>query len=339
MASHTATGEWQSFEGRMRRRRVERLLLRADVAFEEGCPDAARACLTEAQQLAPGLPAIAALSQRLDAPPSVGDGRPAVSSFRRTVLPIVAAAAVIGVAVFVRTVTIVPDANVRALLPAGPTPFHLNADVRPKAAATEIEIPVALRRTAEFRPETDVPEDLPVVRDRIDTRSVEVLPKPVRAEPSVEPEPNRAAAIARVDALVDQIRPADDLPIATPDVTLPRETAVVPPPFDTGVRRTLDRYADAYNELDAAAAQRVWPGVNRDALTRAFGALASQQVSLGECRIDVTGTTARARCAGSATWSPRIGDGSSRTEAREWTFDLARAGDEWRIVSARTQNR
>ena len=43
MSSHTATGEWQSFEVRMRRRRVERLLIRADAATEAGCVEDAAA--------------------------------------------------------------------------------------------------------------------------------------------------------------------------------------------------------------------------------------------------------------------------------------------------------
>ena len=45
MALHTATGEWQSFEMRMRRRRAERLALRAAVAAQAGCLEDARACL------------------------------------------------------------------------------------------------------------------------------------------------------------------------------------------------------------------------------------------------------------------------------------------------------
>ena len=70
MASHTATGEWQSFELRMRRRRADRLVLRANAAADQGHADEARACLEEARQLAPGLPGIDAVQQKLDAPPA-----------------------------------------------------------------------------------------------------------------------------------------------------------------------------------------------------------------------------------------------------------------------------
>jgi hypothetical protein len=110
-------------------------------------------------------------------------------------------------------------------------------------------------------------------------------------------------------------------------------------PQEAAVRTVLNRYASAYSALDVDAAGRVWPGVNRAALSRAFDSLASQQVSLGDCRIDVAGSTARANCTGSATWSPKVGDGGTRREARSWTFELARAGDSWQIVSARVQNR
>jgi hypothetical protein len=58
MGSHTATGEWKSFEIRMRHRRAERLVLRANAAIDEGCLDAARTALDEARLLwaaAPGL--------------------------------------------------------------------------------------------------------------------------------------------------------------------------------------------------------------------------------------------------------------------------------------------
>src|SRR3954467_9307297 len=73
MVSHTSTGEWQSFESRMRRKRAERLALRAEVAAEAGCFDDARQCLDEARSIAPGLPAIAAaeslIAQLAAAPP------------------------------------------------------------------------------------------------------------------------------------------------------------------------------------------------------------------------------------------------------------------------------
>src|SRR5690242_2712132 len=67
--SHTKTGEWKSFEIRMRHRRAERLVLRAEAAADAGRIEDARACLTEARALAPSLGGIAAVEARLDHPP------------------------------------------------------------------------------------------------------------------------------------------------------------------------------------------------------------------------------------------------------------------------------
>jgi hypothetical protein len=102
---------------------------------------------------------------------------------------------------------------------------------------------------------------------------------------------------------------------------------------ETVVRSVLGRYEAAYSNLDATAASAVWPAVDRSALARAFDGLASQHVSLGNCDIAVTGSSARATCAGSATWRPKVG-GGSHTESRRWNFELRKAGDSWRIEKA-----
>jgi hypothetical protein len=78
--------------------------------------------------------------------------------------------------------------------------------------------------------------------------------------------------------------------------------------------------------------------VNRAALARAFDGLSYQRVTLEDCRVQIAGRTAEARCSGSAAWSPKVGSGS-RTESREWTFELARAAAGWHIVNARVQNK
>ena len=75
MGSHTSTGEWQSFEARMRRRRAERLALRADVAADAGCREEAEACIEEGRRLAPSLPAFARVEQKLRGDSPVRSGR------------------------------------------------------------------------------------------------------------------------------------------------------------------------------------------------------------------------------------------------------------------------
>src|SRR5687768_13425885 len=65
LQTHTATEQWQSFEIRMRRRRVERCVLRASVAIEAGVLEDARAALEEVQRLDPYEPALETLRTQL----------------------------------------------------------------------------------------------------------------------------------------------------------------------------------------------------------------------------------------------------------------------------------
>ncbi|MBA3887587.1 MAG: hypothetical protein H0X67_17925 [Acidobacteria bacterium] len=99
------------------------------------------------------------------------------------------------------------------------------------------------------------------------------------------------------------------------------------------VRAVLSRYEAAYTGLDAAAARAVWPAVNERALARAFDGLQSQRVSLEQCDVSVSGGSAKAVCAGNATWVPKVG-GGGRTEARRWSFDLRNSSGDWQIVRA-----
>ena len=62
---HTSTDQWQSFEMRMRQRRIERLLIRADVALDAGFEDEARTALEEAEGLRADDPGVVALKTRL----------------------------------------------------------------------------------------------------------------------------------------------------------------------------------------------------------------------------------------------------------------------------------
>jgi hypothetical protein len=96
----------------------------------------------------------------------------------------------------------------------------------------------------------------------------------------------------------------------------------------------LQQYAAAYERLDVDAAKMVYPSVNDIALRRAFSQLEEQHVSLGACGITVSGSDASARCKGEASYLPRVGPRTLHRASREWTFDLAKADDGWRIVKA-----
>jgi hypothetical protein len=184
-----------------------------------------------------------------------------------------------------------------------------------------------------------------------------------------EARPTAPAALARgIDAVpATQPRPAGtggDLPnnvavsrlAATPiargldpSLTAPTSSSVavpaieptagasdrVPAAIDQGrlVRETLKRYEEAYNNLDASAAQDVWPSVNLDALAKAFSGLTEQNVTLSHCDVQVTGSAGRADCTGTARWTPRVG-GGSHFESRRWSFQLKGDQQGWTIVSA-----
>jgi hypothetical protein len=330
MGSHTAGADWQSFELRMRRRRAERLALRADVAADAGYPEDARACLEEARTLAPGLPELALIEAKLLAAP-----RPGVpSSTSKWILVAAAcAAAMIGGVAMPRTAS-APAAIAARPIPHAASPADIAAP--PRVAAT---IPPARPEESERKREREVPAARTV--GQLGLRTVEPA---IRIGTAGRTERTAMAAVPEVSALPPVPVPAPVPVVAEPIADLPPAapsavTAPAEPAQESVVRSVLSRYASAYSSLDANAAQRVWPGVNRAALSRAFDGLASQQISLGECRIDVAASSARAHCAGSATWAPKVGGGGPRTEARDWTFELARAASGWQIVRARVQNR
>jgi len=103
------------------------------------------------------------------------------------------------------------------------------------------------------------------------------------------------------------------------------------------VKQTLQRYRVAYEGLDARSAQAVWPAVNQAALARAFDGLASQSLTFDACDVRVRGELATATCQGSARYVPKIGSREPRTERRVWNFSLHKAGEDWKIESARAE--
>jgi len=115
-------------------------------------------------------------------------------------------------------------------------------------------------------------------------------------------------------------------------------TAPVPTPHDESeVRATLSRYAAAYRDLDADAAQLVWPSVDTRALSRAFSGLESQSLEFRDCRLDVRVTVARADCQGQATYVPKVGSRSPQVVAGTWSFQLRKVSGTWQIVEATTR--
>jgi hypothetical protein len=103
------------------------------------------------------------------------------------------------------------------------------------------------------------------------------------------------------------------------------------------VRRVLQDYRRAYEELDVRAAKALWPSVDERALEKAFRQIQTQQVRLGDCGVSVSGQGANARCQVDATYRPKVGSRVVRLPAGLWTFNLARDNDRWQIVNASLQ--
>ncbi len=359
--SHTSSGEWQSFEARMRRRRAERCILRAEVAAQQGSLDEARAAIDEARKLAPGLADIDRIEANIfgreetkvpDTPPR----RSRALLYTAAVVACIVALSM-GFAWWQHTQQTQPLASPATERVPAPGP---SATVTPPAqhrpspsvrietfdvTATSVnEPPVATMPAAAT---LEARADTPAPPTPIATTMTAAPPPPaderepaIRREPAPEPAVRRES-FANLDAPVPALREMELT--STPTVAAAASPVPAPPPpridENSAVRTVLHRYADAYSRLDASAAQQVWPDVNRAALSRAFGSLASQDISLGECVVNVSGASARATCAGAATWAPKVGGGGARTEPRNWTFQLAKADTGWQIVNARVQNR
>jgi hypothetical protein len=125
---------------------------------------------------------------------------------------------------------------------------------------------------------------------------------------------------------------AASLPSA-PNAIRPAEAELTVEDTDEhSIRRVLEQYQLAFNQLDVRAATRVWPAVDQRALARAFSHLQAQSITLEECGVTTMNTSAaHARCRGVATYLPKVGRGPMQL-TREWNFTLARTtGNDWRI--------
>jgi hypothetical protein len=325
--------------------------------MDAGFFDDAREALDEARRLRPDLPGLAATEDRLVAAQLGSDHLPATSPPARRRFT---AAASIALAVGVGSWVMVGDLE-------GTSPFWSWANVTASSGdvAPVPDPSVSLAAGPEVAsepapaPADDVRKTTPVGLEpapaTVEATPV-VTPDPAAVAPA--PEPPRASREGDTGLLPVLQVPASTqettVPMPPPAASLPNEapavvaasggapaSAAAAPASAVGVgpeiqvRAALSRYESAYGALSAAAARAVWPSVDSVALARAFDSLEWQRISLGSCAIAVTpdGRSARATCAGAATWTPKVGGGTT-TEPRNWLFDLAHDGSEWKIVSA-----
>jgi hypothetical protein len=394
--------EWISFESRMRRRRLSRCLLRADLALEDGFRDDARSALDEAREIDPESADLAALDARLAElerrhpepaaevapPPAAIPVQPEVSP-RRGGVAIVAVLALAAVLVIVAVPRFTPELQG---LPGRSSRSTAVTPPAPSEVPTPAPAPTKRRRDLQIVRDTVIarlrPPGLPPqiaspspflsaqgsggVPTDADPRAGDAGQgaRTLAADPRTDPRVDDTAAAARperpdVVAALDVRTPAADSRPIAPERDLrsslePAPALAAPPPAPPApltpaepasarldravptlgraddssvVRKVLARYEGAYSALDADAASRVWPTVDRSKLARAFDGLSRQQVSLGECDVTVSGPAARATCLGSASWTPKVG-GGRRTEERRWSFELRKSGEEWLIERA-----
>jgi hypothetical protein len=138
-------------------------------------------------------------------------------------------------------------------------------------------------------------------------------------------------------------RPVAWQPLASAPPAAAERPAAVPavstPPRLTD-RQAIDAllagYQAAFTQLDANAAKAVWPGVDAAGLERAFGQLENQDLTFSRCSVSIDGVNAVAQCSGSATYVPKVGNRSARSEYRQWEFELWKGAGRWRIAAVET---
>jgi CheY-like chemotaxis protein len=145
---------------------------------------------------------------------------------------------------------------------------------------------------------------------------------------------NVPAAVTRAGTLLspdtpDAVSSASDVPATPAAPAVARSGA-----DERDIYQVLQRYERAYERLDVDAARAVWPSLNARALARAFDGLKAQTLELSHCRVAMKLSEATAVCGGSASYVPRVGRQSARTEPREWTFRLRKVDHDWLIAKA-----
>lgn len=304
------------FEQRARQRRLERRLDAARAAVRRRRFNEARAALAEVRELDASRPELAAVTLDLEAAERA-------RAARRPGGPLLAAAATF--AAMTLTASLIgstgllqsyPMTDIAALAPAPEAPslsmeiildppVEVSGD-EPFALSIPPEVdraPVAVIAEAPIEKGVAWSVEAPLV---VAATAPPPVPPPLAAPPSAAPAPVTPAG--GVDSQVDDLQQ---------------------------VRAVLQRYRAAYDRLDARLAQAVWPGVNQAALARAFEGLESQTLTFDDCDVHLRGSTASARCTGTARYVPKVGSREPRVDPLVWNFALRKGASEWEIETAR----
>ncbi len=363
---------WLGFEHRIQERRYRGLLEAIAAASARGDGIAARIALEEARELRPDAPELDEVAGRVALlPAGIPTVSASGHIWSRTVGAV--ALLVVGVALLTaldvarsngpaapEPVVALPMAPAVDLQAEAADRRHFDEDLTPATAEEPVvvTIPVAddpapfealpVRPAPPARTPPADPPRVPQPAVRAAAVVDAAADAPLRGDipdELVALLPRREAVMAsplpRASGLL-LIRP----PVVSPGATVSPDPALVsaaaaPPAVvapvrqdETHVASVLDRYAQAFDALDARAARAVWPSVDERALARAFAGLESQHVSFDDCSIDVRGEFANASCRGRASYVGKIGSRQPRTEPRQWRFELRRDGEAWKIESA-----
>ena len=122
----------------------------------------------------------------------------------------------------------------------------------------------------------------------------------------------------------------------------PAPAPAPPPPASleareaAAVENLIEQYRRAFSTLNSGVSD-IWPGVNARALDKAFNELESQNFDFDKCTVQLNGAQAEATCTGSATFVPKVGNKTPRTQSRQWSFRFVRAGSRWIIDTVQSR--
>lgn len=162
-------------------------------------------------------------------------------------------------------------------------------------------------------------------------------PRPPAAEvPSTTITTSRPPVDSAPLILSSPLRELAVSPVPTPAAT-PAPAPPSPEARDkAAVDSLLERYRFAFSTLNSGVSD-FWPGVDSRALDKAFNDLDQQQFEFDQCRVQLNGAQADATCTGTATFVPKVGNKTPRTQPRQWSFRLVRAGNRWIIDSVQVR--
>ena len=178
------------------------------------------------------------------------------------------------------------------------------------------------------------PPRVPAAASAVGTSTAPVTGPPVVSAPPAPPRPTPTPAATPT---VTPAPPAARVDSNAGARVTPPPAEPAPPSESSLVQSVLDRYRQGYSTLNADAVAAAYPSVNSRSLARAFDQLESQRFDFSNCKINVNGSQAEATCAGTASFVPKVGSRTRRSESRQWSFSLVRVNDGWIIRRAESR--